>query len=473
MDSVLLMLIYRELEKDEGVSKAGLVTATKENLDLLRDAGFSPPLSVKPTSILVAIEADTDEHAEAAIKHGLELMDKETTMETGAETITIGSLGDRIGEGDFPVLFISTPGEYVEELANKGLDQGLHVHIFSSNVPRKVEIALKKKGKKNGLLVMGPDAGTVIIQGAGLGFANQVRKGDVAVIGSSGSGMQEATVLLDRGGLGVSYAIGVGSKDMTKDVDGMMTKMAIEMFKDSKAFVIIGKTPDPKVEEEIIAMLKGRTATFIGLGETEDRLDGGVLATGSIDRGVNHILKAMGRPEMREEVPKGKADLEGRKLLRALFVGGSLCYQAQAVIGDAGIKVYSNAPASEEFALPEDYGNLNVCIDTGAEEYVKGRPHPMIDPVARNSWLVKESKRSDVAVLLFEIMLGWGSALDPLEGLEGLQKGPLAIASICGTKEDKQDYGEMEQRLKSMGVVVFNSSGTAAEYAASVMGDIT
>lgn len=472
MDSVLLMGVSRDVEKEEGVKKAGMVTATKENLDLLRNAGFSPPSNVKPSSILIAIEADNDEHAEAAIKSAIDLMDREKTSGPQVETITMGSLPDKIRKGDLPILFISTPGQYVEKLANDGLDGGAHLHIFSSNVPTEVELSLKKKGKEKGLLVMGPDAGTVVIEGKGLGFTNAVEKGNIAVVGSSGSGMQEVTVLLDRGGLGTSYAIGVGSKDMAEEIDGIMTKMAIENLGGSDGLIIIGKKPDKKVRDDILGMIGGRKAAFISLGESEESMEGDILSTGSIDRGVNHMLKAMGKAELQETVPEGSAKLDGRKYLRGLFVGGSLCYQAQAIIEKAGIKVYSNAPTKKELSLPNDHENLNVCIDTGAEEYVKGKPHPMIDPQARNSWLVKESKRDDVAVLLFEVMLGWGSADDPLAGLDGLQKGPLAIASICGTKADKQDYDRIASELKDLGVVVFGSSGNAAAYAAKVMGDV-
>lgn len=472
MDSVLLMVVSREVEKDEGVTKAGLITATKENLELLRSAGFSPPADVKPSSILIAIEADSDEHAKAAVDQALDLMDREVSAGPAVESMGIESLPGQVHKGDLPILFISTPGQYVEQLANEGIDKGLHLHIFSSNVSPSIEIDLKSKGREKGLLVMGPDAGTVIIGGKGLGFANEVRRGDVAVIGSSGSGMQEATVLLDRGGAGISYAIGVGSRDMTKDIGGIMTKMVIEMLGDAKAFVIIGKTPDEKVKSEILEMVKGRTATFIALGESEETSEGSILSTGSIDRGVNHILKAMGKAELQEAMPRESIALNGRKLLRGLFVGGSICYQAQAILEKEGIRVYSNAPTRKELSLPEDHAEVNICIDTGAEEYVKGRPHPMIDPVARNSWLVKESAREDVAVLLFEVMLGWGSALDPLEGLEGLKRGPVAVASICGTMADKQDYERIAKGLRDLGVVVFGSSGNAAAYAAKVMGDV-
>ena len=173
----------------------------------------------------------------------------------------------------------------------------------------------------------------------------------------------------------------------------------------------------------------------------------------------------MHRPD-KEKIPK-KGD---RTLLRGFFVGGSLCYQAQAILARGGLNVYSNAPADPDMSLPGDWDDISVCIDTGAEEYVKGKPHPMIDPKARNDMIVKESQRDDVAVILFDVLLGWGSALDPLDGLEEVRKGPILVASICGTDQDKQDYEEIKKRLEVLGAKVLVSSGQAAEYAVQIMG---
>ena len=210
-------------------------------------------------------------------------------------------------------------------------------------------MSLKRKGKEKGLLVI-PGRRTVIIDGKAPGFIMRSRR-KCRGHRLFGIGMQETTVLLDRGGLGTSYAIGVGSKDMTEEIDGTMTKMAIESLGVSDGLIIIGKKPDKRVKDEILSMIKGRKAAFISLGESEEHIEGDILSTGSIDRGVDHILKAMGKAELREAAPKESAKLDGRKYLRGLFVGGSLCYQAQAIIGKAGIKVYSNAPTKKELSL--------------------------------------------------------------------------------------------------------------------------
>lgn len=469
VDSVLLMQITRDLESHPGVSKAGVMTGSKENLEIFKNLGFSPPEDVGSTDVLIAIEAESDGAAKEAVDKAIELMDKRTS-ETKAPELSLGDLQTAFGPGDLPVLFVSTPGQHVRDVAGRGLDQGLHVHIFSSNVPIEDEIALKRKGKEKGLLVMGPDAGTVIMKGKGFGFANAVREGRIGVAGSSGSGIQEISVLLDKGGAGISAAIGTGSNDLSAQVGGLMTKMALEMLSDSEVLIVIAKRPDPKVKKEIVDMMKGRPSAFVALGEAESYTEGKTYVTGFIDDATNFALKASGMKPL--SVPGLEAvRAEGaRKLLRGLFVGGSLCYQAQAILKKNGLEVYSNGPLDDAHMIPKDWRNLNVCIDTGAEEYVLGKPHPMIDPKARNAMIVEESRRQDVSVILFDVMLGYGSAQDVLVGLEGLAKGPVLVASICGTSKDKQGFEKVKQGLENLGVKVFDSAGQAAEYASRLAG---
>ena len=61
---------------------------------------------------------------------------------------------------------------------------------------------------------MGPDCGTAIINGVPLCFANVVRRGDIGIVGASGTGTQEVTVIIDKMGGGVSQVIGTGGRDL-------------------------------------------------------------------------------------------------------------------------------------------------------------------------------------------------------------------------------------------------------------------
>jgi FdrA protein len=468
LDSILLMSISRDLEKRQGVKKAGVMVMTRENLETFRDIGFEPPREAQASSIWIAVEAESDDIADQVVRAALEAIDRGPGATPRGDRVTLDTLKERFGKDDFPVLFISTPAEYVEQIADSGLDQGVNLHIFTSNVPTETERRLKERARGKGLLVMGPDAGTTIIHGAGLGFANRVNFGDIGIVGSSGTGIQELSVLLDKGGLGVSSAIGVGSNDLKEGIGAISTLQAIGALGDVGTIMVIAKKPDPAVRKEVIGKIRDRPSVFISLGDSVDERVGKTYHTGSIDDAVNHVLREQGKKEIPVEkvMPVPAA---GRKWIRGFFAGGSLCYQAQAILKARGIEVFSNAPLDDRHALPSRWENLHVCIDAGAEEYVKGKPHPMIDPKARNAIVVKESARPDVAVILIDIILGYGSAMDPLEGLGDVRKGPALVTSICGTLADKQGYRRVKEGLESLGAKVLLSSGQAAMYAAGVI----
>ena len=188
-----------------------------------------------------------------------------------------------------------------------------------------------------------------------------------------------------------------------------------------------------------------------------------------MDDAVNYALEKAGKKPLLKPDVKLDFDLKNRKYVRGMFVGGSLCYQAQAILKKNGLDIYSNAPLDKEHFVEKSWSNLDVCIDTGAEEYVQGRPHPMIDPRLRNEMIMEECKKDDVAVILFDVMLGYGSAMDPLDGLEEIPEGPVLVASITGTTKDPQNYSKIEARLRKLGVKVFTSAQQAAEFAAKVM----
>jgi len=468
IDSVLLMQITRELEQEQGVKEAAVMSATSQNLEIFESIGFNPPKDVESTSILIAVNADSDEIAANTINEALEMLDRKTES-SDTETYTLDDLESLTEKDDFPLLYISTPGKYVEEIARKGLEEGVNLHIFSSNVPIETELKLKKMAHEKNLLVLGPDAGTTIIQGQGIGFANVIREGTIGVVGSSGTGIQELTVLLDKGGAGISAALGVGTNDFTQEVNAIMTKQGIELLHDSSMIIIVAKKPNPAVMKEVIKILSKRPSAFVALGDNETYFEGETFVTGYLDDAVNYALEKAGRKRLTKPVVKMDFDLQGRKYIRGMFVGGSLCYQAQAILKKNGIDVYSNAPLDEKHLVEHKWDSLHACIDTGAEEYVQGRPHPMIDPRLRNEMILDECKKDDVAVVLFDVMLGFGSAMDPLDGLEDIPKGPVLVASITGTTMDSQDYAKVEKGLKKLGVKVFTSAQQAAEFAVKVL----
>lgn len=468
IDSVLLMQITRELEQEKGVNEAAVMTATSENLEIFESIGFTPPKNIESSSILIAVNADDEKTATNTVEEALEMLDRKTES-SDVENYDMDDLESLIEENDFPLLYISTPGKYVEDIAKKGLEAGINLHIFSSNVPIETELELKKMAHEKNLLVLGPDAGTTIIQGQGIGFANVIRSGSIGIAGSSGTGIQELTVLLDKGGLGISAALGVGTNDFTEKVNAIMTKQGLKLLKDSSMIIIVAKKPNPKVMKDVVKLLSDRPSAFVALGDNETYTEGETFVTGYLDDAVNYILEKAGKKPLIKPKVNMDFDLKSRKYVRGMFVGGSLCYQAQAILKKNGIDIYSNAPLDKEHLVNDNWDDHNACIDTGSEEYVQGRPHPMIDPRKRNEMILEECKKNDVAVVLFDIMLGYGSAMDPLDGLEIIPDGPILVASITGTTRDPQDYEKVERGLKKLGVKVFTSAQQAAEFAAKVL----
>ena len=137
-------------------------------------------------------------------------------------------------------------GRYAAGEARTALENGLHVLLFSDNVPLEDEIALKKLAVDRGLLCMGPDAGTAIINGVALGFANAVPRGSVGLVSAAGTGLQGVTCGLARAGVGVSQAIGTGGRDLSEAVGGAMMLAGLAALQADPAtdvIVLISKPP--------------------------------------------------------------------------------------------------------------------------------------------------------------------------------------------------------------------------------------
>ena len=153
---------------------------------------------------------------------------------------------------------ISVPGPYAAAEALKALRLGMHVFMFSDNVSIEHELAIKQVGVRKGLLVMGPDCGTAIINGVPLGFANVVRSGSIGIVAASGTGLQEVTTQIHRLGGGVSQAIGTGGRDVYAAIGGITMLQALDVLAAdaaTKVIAIVSKPPAPAVTEKVMARL--------------------------------------------------------------------------------------------------------------------------------------------------------------------------------------------------------------------------
>ena len=106
------------------------------------------------------------------------------------------------------------PGQHAVTETFDAIQSGLSVMLFSDNVPVEDEIRLKDAAAQADVLVMGPDCGTALVGGVGLGFCNVVAPGSVGLVAASGTGAQQVMCLLDAAGVGLSHCLGVGGRDL-------------------------------------------------------------------------------------------------------------------------------------------------------------------------------------------------------------------------------------------------------------------
>jgi len=277
-DSVALMRLSTELTELPGIIQASAVMATAANLALLAKAGLiDGQIDAKPDELLIVLEGEDAAMIDAA------MVEAETTLTSvqptstggeGARQIRPRSLAMALGEAESPTLaLISTPGDHAASEALKALRLGLNVMIFSDNVLIEDEFMLKQVAAKSDLLVMGPDCGSAIINGVPLGFANEVRRGDIGIVAASGTGLQQVCCLIDRYGKGISHAIGTGGRDLQTAVGGItMTQGLTALTEDSgtSVIVLISKPPAPEVADRLvtqaIAVGKPVVINFLGVG---------------------------------------------------------------------------------------------------------------------------------------------------------------------------------------------------------------
>jgi len=482
LDSVALMRLSREIAELPGVVEAALMMATPANKQIMADAGLlvASGKAAEPGDLVLGICAESPGAASAARDRAVALLEapRRRGESPGAAAWRPRTIRAAVGSApESNLALISVPGDFAAAEARKALRLGLHVMIFSDNVAVADEVALKTEAREAGRLLMGPDCGTAIINGVPLAFANKVPRGNIGLIGASGTGLQEISCLIARGGGGISQAIGVGGRDLSEAVGGITTLMAIEALdadSETAHIVLVSKPPSAKVAarvmERIGASDKAFTVCFIG-AEEFNLPENALLAT---------TLKAAAENALDGTEIGAGFDASGGSLARregrvvGLFAGGTLSAEAQVVFREAGELTASNAPIPGVASL--DAANAgHAMIDLGADEYTRGRPHPMIDPSVRDTALDDALADGNVAVVLLDLVLGFGAHGDPAghlaRRLEGrLAAGPVIIASVTGTEDDPQRRARQIATLERVGVLVAPSNAQAAELALAVVG---
>lgn len=481
VDSVRQLAGTRAMRIQPGIDWAAAVTGTPTNLSSLREEGFDDAVLDKAgvNDLILAARGADKQAIESALDAGDAATFAAEQAQGTAEAKPARSLASALKrQPGSNVAVISVPGPYATLEAHKALTAGLDVLLFSDNVPLDSEIELKERATALGRLVMGPGAGTAVLGGTGLGFANVVRSGRVGVVAAAGTGAQEVMSLLDRFGAGVSAVVGLGGRDLSEAVDGRMAKQAIAMLREDPAtevILLVSKPPAAEVAQAVLDLV-GDTPFVAALIGQPDRspvcstLERAVLAT------LDHL--ALPRPDLVRDLPDQVARAIGRlpttrRAVRGLYSGGTLCYEAQVILSKLVGPVYSNAPLDKAFGPPFVEGT-HICLDLGEEEYTAGRPHPMIDPEARIELLREHGADPDVAVIVLDVVLGYGSHNDPAGALAPVcaavsrSGGPAIVAYCLGTERDPQGLARQRQRLLDAGCIVTETAARAAYVAAAV-----
>ncbi len=487
-DSVELMQIAAAIEGRDGIERAGLVMATPANRDVLAAAGllFEAVATAGPNDLVVAVFATDDDAATAALDDAASRLAGtagSTDDGSAATRATATTIAEAVAEDAATnLVLIATPGPYATAEAMKALKRGCNVFLFSDNVPVEDEIELKAIARAKGLLVMGPDCGTAILDGVPLGFANTVRRGSVGLVGASGTGLQQVTCLIDRAGAGVSQAIGVGGRDLDERVGGVMMIEGIGRLgadPGTTVIVLISKPPAASVAERVLAAAvatgKPVIANFLG-GDPDAIRAAGATPAATFEDAANLAASMAGGDPVAAPTAADGIDgtaataaaaidfASGQHRVRGLFSGGSLAGEAKLVL-------------AAELGATE--AKTHEIVDLGDDEYTVGRPHPMIDPRLRNETIESVAADPATAVILLDVVIGSGAHADPAGALVPAivaahatavtaGRGLAVVASVCGTDADPQGLASQERTLAAAGVILAPSNARAARIAAAI-----
>lgn len=496
-DSLVLMRLQRSLEELPGVHEAAAVMATPANRELLAERGLLPAEAgagggpaARADDLLVVVRAASEAAAGAALEGVAGLL-----AARGAPSTAAGApAGAGVPASHRPRglagalralptarwVLVSVPGRWAGRVAREALAAGRHVFLYSDNVPVAEEVALKAEAARRGLLVLGPDCGTAIVAGAGLGFANRVARGAVGIVAASGTGLQAVACGLDDRGAGISHALGTGGRDLGAEVGGRTALAALDLLArdpDTRVIVLVSKPPAPAVAARLLrAALAARKPTvvwFLGAAPPARRLANLRFASDSADAAELAATLALQAPASSDP---GNTTLSGRLL--GLFSGGTLAAEALAALAPFLDPLASNlsnlgAPGTRTIAESAEAGDAHAILDLGADDQTAGRPHPMLDPAGVAERIRGAGADPATGLLLFDVVLGDGAHPDPaavlapaistaLAAASKAGRDLVAIAILVGTAADPQDRAHQAERLRAAGARVVASVAEAA-----------
>lgn len=495
----------RELAQLPGVVDVAVVMATEANKAILRNAGLLSPEAETATAndVVIALRAETESAGDQALEAAeISLSRRGKAARTGLAFRPRTIRGVQRAHPDANLALISVAGRYAAAEAWEALRSGLHVLLFSDNVPLEEEVALKRYAVERGLLMMGPGCGTAIIDKAALGFANVVPQGPVGIVSASGTGLQEVSTLLARLGIGITQGIGVGGRDLHEAVGGAMMLQGLRLLEadaQTQVVVLLSKPPSPAVAGQVLQRVregaKPAVVCFLGGDPGPAAAAGAIpartlqetayLAAAQVDGysgvPVDEVIERERLDLQAQAAGLGQRRRPGKTYLRGLFSGGTLAAEALVVLEESLDKVLSNVAPDPRQRLPDATRSRGHCVvDLGEAEFTVGRPHPMIDNDLRIRRLLQEAADPEVAVILLDVVLGYGAHPDPAAELgpavyraraaaaaEGREL--VVVASVTGTEQDSQGWGRQVRALEAAGAIVAPCNAAAARLAGFVV----
>lgn len=493
-DSVVLMQLQVNLAQLPGVVDVGVMMGTQANKDLMAQSGLLTPEAGQalPDDLILVIKGDDEAAAQSALSQVDELLTRRRSVLADQEYLpqSIEAAAKMLPEAGW--VLVSVPGRYAAGVAREALRHNKHVFLYSDNVSLEDEIALKKEAAEKSLLVMGPDCGTAIVNGVGLGFANKVRRGAIGVVGASGTGLQQVTARIHQLGSGITHALGTGGRDLSEAVGAITARQGLDLLSrhpDTKVIALISKPPAQAMADELlrVARATGKPVVVNFIGYTPPahlQQDDCLRFAATLDRTAELAVQLANEIEtakVLKTVEVSSPFAPGQRYLRGLFSGGTLAYEALLILRDYLPAVYSNAPLDKKFKLENSLKSQgHTIVDLGEDEFTVGRLHPMMDNTLRIQRLEKEAADPEVALILLDVVLGYGAHPNPAGELAPAIKAAIAdaraggrqleiVAVVAGTDEDPQNMPEQIAQLKAAGARVETNNEAAIRYVGQLL----
>lgn len=488
-DSINLMLLTNSVNDVAGVKQGQVMMATDANKDIFKTAGLHTPEleAAGANDMAIVVEADDEAVLDSVLSEVERFLGDLSNKKAESGTTSVDNWKDALAEmPEANLALFSIPGAYAADEIEKALDAGLHVFSFSDNITLDDEVRLKKKAHESGLLLMGPDCGTGVLSGIPLAFTNVTNPGNIGIVAASGTGIQEATTLIDRLGGGVVHAIGTGGRDLNEAVEATTmidAVVALEKHDPTDVILVISKPPAKAVRDNVMKVLQSlsKPVVAIFLGEKPEAHVGNVSLAYTLEEAARIAVDISNGEAVKANYTEA-VDLEVTETLpegttvKGLYSGGTLASEAATLISDAlGL---DNAKGEEGYSLNTQGFQV---MDLGDDIYTQGKPHPMIDPDVRVRKLREVIQDETTGVILLDVVLGYGShpdmagALAPdikeaLDNAAASGRRLYVIGTVVGTDNDPQSYADSVKTLKEAGVIVESSNARAIRAALKLMG---